>query len=150
MNNLKNLKLELKKKTDKNPEKYYPTSVLENLGFNRSTCKKCKTKYWSVKKRTTCGEPECNDGYSFINNSPTKSKLSYIETWKKYSKHMKKLGYTPIKRYPVVARWRDDTWFTQASIYCFQPYVVSGQVKPPANPLVMSQPSLRFNDIDNS
>ena len=149
MNNLKNLKLELKKKTDKNPEKYYPTSVLENLGFNRSTCKKCKTKYWSVEKRTTCGEPECNDGYSFINNSPTNSKLSYIETWKKYSKHMKKLGYTPIKRYPVVARWRDDTWFTQASIYCFQPYVVSGQVKPPANPLVMSQPSLRFNDIDN-
>ena len=34
MNNLKNLKLELKKKTDKNPEKYYPTSILENLGFN--------------------------------------------------------------------------------------------------------------------
>ncbi|MEK9789026.1 MAG: alanine--tRNA ligase, partial [Candidatus Woesearchaeota archaeon] len=146
---IKLLKKELKSKTDKNPEKYYPISVLQNLGFNRSTCKKCSTKYWSITKRSTCGEPDCNDGYSFINNSPTKKKIGYIDTWKEYSKHFKKLGYTPIKRYPVVARWRDDTWFTQASIYCFQPYVVTGQVKPPANPLVMSQPSLRFNDIDN-
>jgi len=146
---IKLLKQELKSKTDKNPEKYYPISVLQNLGFNRSTCKKCSTKYWSIDKRSTCGEPDCNDGYSFINNSPTKKKIGYIDTWKEYSKHFKKLGYTPIKRYPVVARWRDDTWFTQASIYCFQPYVVTGQVKPPANPLVMSQPSLRFNDIDN-
>ncbi len=146
---IKLLKQELKSKTDKNPEKYYPISVLQNLGFNRSTCKKCSTKYWSITKRSTCGEPDCNDGYSFINNSPTKKKIGYIDTWKEYSKHFKKLGYTPIKRYPVVARWRDDTWFTQASIYCFQPYVVTGQVKPPANPLVMSQPSLRFNDIDN-
>ena len=146
---IKLLKRELKSKTDKNPEKYYPISVLQNLGFNRSTCKKCSTKYWSIDERITCGEPDCNDGYSFINNSPTKKKIGYIDTWKEYSKHFKKLGYTPIKRYPVVARWRDDTWFTQASIYCFQPYVVTGQVKPPANPLVMSQPSLRFNDIDN-
>ena len=146
---IKLLKQELKSKTDKNPEKYYPISVLQNLGFNRSTCKKCSTKYWSIDERITCGEPDCNDGYSFINNSPTKKKIGYIDTWKEYSKHFKKLGYTPIKRYPVVARWRDDTWFTQASIYCFQPYVVTGQVKPPANPLVMSQPSLRFNDIDN-
>ncbi len=146
---IKLLKRELKSKTDKNPEKYYPISVLQNLGFNRSTCKKCSTKYWSIDERSTCGEPDCNDGYSFINNSPTKKKIGYIDTWKEYSKHFKKLGYTPIKRYPVVARWRDDTWFTQASIYCFQPYVVTGQVKPPANPLVMSQPSLRFNDIDN-
>ncbi len=146
---IKLLKKELKSKTDKNPEKYYPISVLQNLGFNRSTCKKCSTKYWSIDERSTCGEPDCNDGYSFINNSPTKKKIGYIDTWKEYSKHFKKLGYTPIKRYPVVARWRDDTWFTQASIYCFQPYVVTGQVKPPANPLVMSQPSLRFNDIDN-
>ncbi|MBS3147207.1 alanine--tRNA ligase [Candidatus Woesearchaeota archaeon] len=61
----------------------------------------------------------------------------------------KRLGYTPIKRYPVVARWRDDTDFVQASIYDFQPYVVSGEIKPPANPLVVPQFCLRFNDIDN-
>lgn len=146
---LKSLKRDLKKKTDKNPEQYYPISVLTNLGFNRYICRKCSTRFWSTVKRNTCGEPDCNGGYSFINKPPTKSKLGYLQTWDKYSKHFKKLGYTPIKRYPVVARWRDDTWFTQGSIYCFQPFVVSGQVKPPANPLVMSQPSLRFNDLDN-
>ncbi|HLG23371.1 MAG TPA: alanine--tRNA ligase, partial [Candidatus Nanoarchaeia archaeon] len=36
-----------------------------------------------------------------------------------------------------------------ASIYDFQPYVVSGEVEPPANPLVVPQMCLRFNDIDN-
>ena len=147
--NLSKLKRDLKKKTDKNPEQYYPVSVLNNLGFDRYICNKCSTRFWSTKKRKTCGEPDCNEGYSFINKSPAKSKLGYLQTWDKYAKHFKKLGYTPIKRYPVVARWRDDTWFTQASIYCFQPFVVSGQVKPPANPLIMSQPSLRFNDLDN-
>ncbi len=61
----------------------------------------------------------------------------------------KDLGYTPINRYPVAARWRKDTDFVQASIYDFQPYVVSGEVEPPANPLVVPQLCLRFNDIDN-
>jgi len=62
---------------------------------------------------------------------------------------MKKLGYTEIKRYPVVARWRDDQYWVGASIYDFQPHVVSGAVEPPANPLVVPQFCLRFNDIDN-
>ena len=49
----------------------------------------------------------------------------------------------------MAARWREDTDFVQASIYDFQPYVVSGEVEPPANPLVIPQFCLRFNDIDN-
>ena len=67
----------------------------------------------------------------------------------KFSKIFNKLGYTPIPRYPVAARWREDTDFVQASIYDFQPYVVSGEVKPPANPLIIGQPCIRFNDIEN-
>jgi len=147
--NLKNLKLDLKSKSSKSPEKFYPVKVLKEQGFSRSKCTNCGTFYWSTVDRKTCGEPKCNGGYSFINNAPTKSKIGYLETWNKFSSTMSKLGYTPIKRYPTIARWRDDTWFTQASIYAFQPFVVSGEVSPPANPLVMSQPSLRFNDIDN-
>jgi len=146
---LKALKLDLKKKSGANPEKFYPINVLKKKGFSRAKCTKCGTFYWSTVKRKTCGEPGCNGGYSFVNNAPTKSKIGYLETWKKFASTMKKLGYTPIKRYPTIARWRDDTWFTQASIYAFQPFVVGGEVSPPANPLVMSQPSLRFNDIDN-
>jgi alanyl-tRNA synthetase len=57
--------------------------------------------------------------------------------------------HTIIKRYPVVARWRDDIFLTIASIANFQPWVTSGLVPPPANPLVVSQPSIRLEDIDN-
>ncbi|MEM4397047.1 MAG: alanine--tRNA ligase, partial [Candidatus Woesearchaeota archaeon] len=78
-----------------------------------------------------------------------KEELDYIEVWQKFSKFFEKLGYTPIKRYPVVARWRDDQYWVGASIYDFQPHVVSGAVEPPANPLVVPQFCLRFNDIDN-
>ena len=54
-----------------------------------------------------------------------------------------------IQPYPVVARWRDDLYFTHASIIDFQPYVTNGIIPPPANPLVISQPCIRFVDVDN-
>jgi alanyl-tRNA synthetase len=60
-----------------------------------------------------------------------------------------KHGHKRIKPYPVVARWRDDVFLVGASIYDFQPYVTEGLIPPPANPLVVSQPSIRFTDIDN-
>lgn len=58
-------------------------------------------------------------------------------------------GHTRVKRYPVVARWRDDIFLTIASIACFQPHVTSGEVPPPHNPLAISQPCIRMNDLDN-
>jgi len=60
-----------------------------------------------------------------------------------------KNGHTRIRPYPVVARWRNDVFLVGASIYDFQPYVTDGTIPPPANPLVVSQPSIRFTDIDN-
>ncbi len=58
-------------------------------------------------------------------------------------------GHKRITPYPVVARWRDDIYFTHASIIDFQPYVTEGIIPPPANPLVISQPCMRFADLDN-
>ena len=145
----KEIKKEFKAKASKEPDKYYATSVLKSEGFSRKNCKKCGTYFWSVVKDDVCGNPACSGGFRFIGNTPAKKKLDYIGLWNEFSKLFKKWGYTPIKRYPVVARWRDDTDFVQASIYDFQPYVVSGEVEPPANPLVVPQPVLRFNDIDN-
>ena len=147
--NDKQIKKEFKATASKNPHKYYATSVLKAEGFSRKHCTKCGTYYWSVISDDICGNPLCSGGFRFIGNTPAKNKLDYIELWKEFSRLFTKLGYTPIKRYPVVARWRDDTDFVQASIYDFQPYVVSGEVEPPANPLVVPQPVLRFNDIDN-
>lgn len=56
---------------------------------------------------------------------------------------------TAVDRYPVVARWRNDVDFTLAGIFCFQPYCVTGEMDPPANPLVQAQFCARFNDLDN-
>jgi alanyl-tRNA synthetase len=54
-----------------------------------------------------------------------------------------------IDRYPVIARWRNDVDYVAAGIFCFQPYCVTGEMDPPANPLICPQFCLRFNDLDN-
>ena len=140
----------LRQKFSKSPEEYFAVKVLKDEGFIRKKCKNCNLFFWSTdENRNYCGNPSCSGAYNFIGKTPALHKLGYIELWQKFSLMFKRLGYTPIKRYPVVARWRDDTDFVQASIYDFQPYVVSGEIKPPANPLVVPQFCLRFNDIDN-
>ena len=150
MKGLDELKEEIKEEASQNPEKFFATDVLRAKGFNRGHCKNCGMYFWSFdEEREVCGEPECSGGYTFINDSPTDKTFSYIEAWEEYRDFMAERGYTPIDRYPVIARWRDDVEFTGASIYCFQPYVVSGEAEPPADELVIPQPSLRFNDVDN-
>ncbi len=130
-------------------ERYYPIKTLKSMGFSRKKCK-CGQQFWTAdKNQKICGEPACSGGFRFIGNSPAKKKLDYIQVWKEYVKIHKKLGYTPVKRYPVIARWNPTTEFTIASIAAFQPFVVSGEVEPPANPLVIPQFCLRFSDIDN-
>ncbi|MBI5064784.1 alanine--tRNA ligase [Candidatus Woesearchaeota archaeon] len=142
------VKKEFKKKAQANPEKFYPVKTLQELGFKRKLCS-CGQYFWTTKDKNHCGEPACSGGLSFIGKSPAKKKLGYIQVWKEFAAVHKKLGYTEVKRYPVVARWNPTTDFTIASIAAFQPFVVSGEVEPPANPLVIPQFCLRFGDIDN-
>ncbi|MBW3018678.1 alanine--tRNA ligase [Candidatus Woesearchaeota archaeon] len=145
----KKVKKDFLKKASKDPDKYFPTKTLKDLKFERYQCEKCKRFFWSQKKHKTCGDAACSGGFRFIGKKVTKKQLSYIDAWKEYAKIHKKLGYTPIERYPVVARWNPTVDFTIASIAAFQPYVVSGEIAPPANPLVLPQVCLRFSDIDN-
>src|SRR3989344_6243717 len=146
---LKKLKADLKKQTDKSPEKFYAVKTLKEKGYSREHCENCGKYFWTTTSDKICGDPSCAGGYTFIGEKVAKKKMDFIDVWKEFSGMFKKLGYTPIKRYPVVARWRDDTYWNNASIYDFQPYVVNGEVEPPANPLVVPQPCVRFNDIDN-
>ncbi|NWJ22388.1 alanine--tRNA ligase, partial [Marine Group I thaumarchaeote] len=61
-----------------------------------------------------------------------------------------KNGHTSVNRYPVVCRWRDDLYFTIASIVDFQRVMGSKVVfEFPANPLVVPQTCLRFKDLEN-
>ena len=146
----KEIKLDFKKLAQANPEKHYPVKALKSYGYQRKQCGTCKTFFWTIDgSRKVCGDNACSGGFQFIGNSPAKKKLDYIQTWQEFARIHKKLGYTPIERYPVVARWNPTVDFTIASIAAFQPLVVSGEIKPPANPLVIPQFCVRFNDIDN-
>ena len=144
----KELKEKYRKEFGKNPEKYYPVEFLQNLGLKRQRCEKCGKYFWSYAPRKVCGDVSCTSEYSFLDKKHNKN-LSYVETWNLFSKILKKYGYVPIKRYPVTARWRADINFVEASIDDFIPYVISGEVNPPAKALVVPQPCLRFNDIEN-
>lgn len=136
--------------TSKDPDRYFATDVLRADGFMRRKCTKCGIYFWTVNRdQKVCGDPACSGGFRFYEDNPCKKKMSYVDTWLRFAKMFKKFGYTPIKRYPVVARWNPTMEYTNASIAAFQPFVVSGEVKPPANPLVIPQFCLRFGDTDN-
>jgi alanyl-tRNA synthetase len=117
-------------------------------GFQRKVCTKCGRGFWSLGDWETCGEPPCEE-YTFIGASPMSKHLSLHDMREEYLSFFESEGHTRIKRYPIIARWRDDVFFTQASIYDFQPWVINGVIDPPANPLTISQTCVRFNDIDN-
>jgi len=129
-------------------------SYFREHGYSRNKCTKCGAYFWTLNKEdTVCGDQPCVP-FSFI-NKPLGSKpfnlhevresfLSYFE-----SKDHTRLHY-PVtgERMPVIARWRSDIYLTIASIADFQPHITSGIVPPPANPLVISQPCIRLNDLD--
>jgi alanyl-tRNA synthetase len=150
MPTLETLKDRIEQEASQQPEKFFAVDAIKRHGFHRVQCQECGKHFWTVQEdRTVCGEPACAGGYTFINDPPTEKTFSFETAWTEFSAFMEDRGHTPINRYPVAARWRNDTEFVRASIYDFQPYVVSGEVDPPANPLVVPQFCVRFNDIDN-
>jgi len=126
----------------------FDLAFFREKGFKRKQCPKCQRYFWSLGDWPSCGEPPCEE-YTFIGNSPTNRKLTLHEMRKAYLDFFEENGHGRVKRYPIVARWRDDVFFTQASIYDFQPWVLNGVIEPPYNPLTISQTCVRFNDIDN-
>lgn len=117
-------------------------------GFIRKQCTQCGLYYWTQDgESTNCGDAPCTD-YDFIGASPVRKNYSMTEMREEFLGYFERHGHERLAPYPVVARWRDDLMFTIASIVDFQPYVTDGVLPPPANPLVVSQPCLRFEDID--
>jgi alanyl-tRNA synthetase len=139
---------ELRKQFTKDWQKHYKIKALTERGFERRKCKSCNRNFWSQEEREQCGDSSCI-GYQFIGSTPVKKKLSHIDTWKAIEKYFTKNDHGYVKPYPTVARWRDDLYFTIASINDFQPYVVNGEIDPPYNPLIVPQACIRFPDISN-
>jgi alanyl-tRNA synthetase len=126
----------------------FDLSFFKDNDFIRKVCPKCGRAFWSQGDHPSCGESPCEE-YSFINNSPIKRPYTNHEMREEYLSFFEEHGHGRVRRYPIVARWRNDVFFTQASIYDFQPWVLNGVVEPPFNPLTISQTCVRFNDVDN-
>lgn len=119
-----------------------------DVGFVRKSCEGCSKFFWTKdSSRKTCGDPPC-DPYTFIGAPVFRREHNLDDMREHYLSFFQARGHTRISRYPVVARWRDDIYLTIASIADFQPFVTSGQVPPPANPLTISQPCIRLDDLD--
>ena len=131
-----------------NPERYYKVSLFDEMGFMRKKCSRCEKYFWTLDiGRNFCPDHE---SYGFIGKPPTNKRLDYVNAWKETERFFRSNDHEIVRRYPVVCRWREDLYFTIASIVDFQ-RVVGNQVvfELPANPLVVPQMCLRFNDIEN-
>ncbi len=130
-----------------NDEEYNIEYFKENE-LIRKKCEKCGTYYWTRDNdRKTCGDAPC-DIYSFI-GEPIFKERNVEQVRESFLFFFESHGHKRLKRYPVVARWRDDIYLNIASISNFQPFVTAGKVPPPANPLVISQPCIRLEDLES-
>jgi len=129
-------------------EEEYQLDYFKTQGLTRKVCRSCSSAFWTRdSSREICGDAPC-EPYNFIGN-PVFSCNTLDSMREAYLSFFEKNGHTRIARYPVVARWRDDIYLTIASIADFQPFVTAGIVPPPANPLTISQPCIRLNDLDS-
>ena len=128
--------------------KEYELEFFREAGFERRKGKRCPEYFWTLNREFE--EPQDTPCVEYrFDRIPSRERLTVREARSLFIDFFKRHGHTPVKPRPVVARWRDDLYLTIASIVVFQPHVTSGLVPPPANPLVISQPSIRLEDIDN-
>ncbi len=114
--------------------------------FKARSCNTCGSRFWAREEQNTCGDAPCAP-YTFI-GAPVLKKCKPDDLREFYLSFFERRGHVRVSPYPVIARWREDVLLVNASIYDFQPLVTSGKIPPPANPLTISQPCIRLNDID--
>ena len=123
-------------------------SFFHDSGFTRQACAKCNCFFWSTVERELCGDAPCVE-YSFIGKPLFSKAMNLDEARESFLNFFDMHNHTRVDRAPVVARWRNDIYLSIASIAVFQPHVTSGSSKPPENPLAISQPCIRLNDLES-
>ncbi|MDI6807025.1 MAG: alanine--tRNA ligase [Candidatus Aenigmarchaeota archaeon] len=141
-------KKDLIKKFQKTPNRYWKVELFDDLGFRREQCIKCGKFFWTLTEQQMCNDASCRP-YEFIGNPPIKKKFDYFTAWKAIERFFVKNGHTALKRYPVVCRWY-PLFFTIAGIIDFY-RIENGKIsfEFPANPTILPQICLRFNNIPN-
>ena len=143
-------KSQILKEFSADPEKYYNVKLFAEQGFVRKSCTKCGRFFWTLNADRDLCPDDGKDTYSFIGDPPTTKRFDYTQAWKQVEEFFIKNNHTSVSRYPVVCRWRDDLYFTIASVVDFQRIMGSKVVfEFPANPLVVPQTCLRFKDLEN-
>jgi len=128
-------------------EKYWKIDFLIEKGFSRFQCKKCGKFFWSLKEQDICNDSSCKDT-EFLERKMMSKKYDYFAAWKAIRDFFEKNGHHHLKPYPVVCRWF-PLYFTIAGIVDF--YRMDGDkftFEFPKSPVILLQPSLRFNDIE--
>lgn len=139
---------QLRKDFSNDYKQYYQTELFTKEGFIRKKCTQCGKNFWTINSaKELCGDPD-HEPYTFIKDKTTE--MGYVEFWKKFASFFEKNEHTIIDRYPVVSRWRQDLYFTIASIQDFQ-RIENGKMsfEYNANPLIVPQMCMRFNDVPN-
>lgn len=144
-----NAKEQLKQKFSSDPDRYYRVKLFDEMDFMRKKCINCGAFFWTLDDgRNNCPNPPC-DSYGFI-GKPLNKKLDYIKTWETIKEFFVKNGHTAVDSYPAVCRWFPGLYFTVASIVAFQRSLNGKTVfEMPANPLIIPQSCMRFNDVPN-
>ena len=134
-------------KLQKDWKKYWFVELFKEKGFKRSKCKICGKYFWSLIDQEVCNDSRCK-GYAFLDKQLGK-KMDYFKTWESVKDFFVKNGHTALKRYPTICRWY-PLYFTIAGIVDFY-RIANNKItfEFPANPVILSQPCLRFNDIPN-
>ncbi|MBI4214781.1 alanine--tRNA ligase [archaeon] len=130
-------------------KKYYDAGLGER-DFERRSCDSCKKNFWTLDaERKRCGDPPCTE-YEFIDKPVTRKRMDYVGAWKAFEKYFTSQGHELVPRYPVICRWREDLYFTIASIVDFQ-RLQDGRItfEYPSDKLIVPQACLRFGDIPN-
>ncbi|NND86616.1 MAG: alanine--tRNA ligase [Nitrosopumilus sp.] len=143
-------KKEILKEFSSDSDRYYKVKLFEEQGFSRKSCSKCGRFFWTLDSGRNLCPDDADDTYSFIGEPPTSKRFDYTQSWKQVEEFFVKNNHTSVSRYPVVCRWRDDLYFTIASVVDFQRIMGTKVVfEFPANPLVVPQTCLRFKDLEN-
>ena len=141
-------KKELLASFQKDWKKYWDLPILKENGFKRQNCKSCGKWFWAVVDQDKCNDSSCRP-YEFLGKPFIPKKYSYFSAWDAIKKFFVKEGHVPLERYPVLCRWY-PLYFNIAGIVNF--YRMSGNkltFEFPANPSIVLQPCLRFNNIPN-